>query len=295
MKDPIWSGVLRRINQRIDSSYTLVRPLSGGRQGSAWIVTDETEPTGAEWVLKWTVNQGLAGRRQETAWFVERLVDRGFPTPRWHAWGAFEDGLAFMIAAPFEGTIASWNSLNADTLVKAVEQQAGLGRPGQASWSDYMREALTVDDGPRGDIAVGGDGAIFLHLIDEATASLEDVLLPATDAVHGDLEAGNILVAHPSDPHSPIGIIDIDACGAGTRAIDYAWLVRDCTTHNAPASTTSRLRHAGIAVAGFEVWAACVAFACLELVAFVERSGNRTGAVAEIRRLTPLLRQVSTN
>ncbi len=78
-----------------------------------------------------------------------------------------------MIAAPFDGTIASWDSLNADTLVNAVEQQAGLGRPGQASWSDYMREALTVDDGPRGDIAVGGDGATFLHLIDEATASLE--------------------------------------------------------------------------------------------------------------------------
>lgn len=294
MEEPSWAAVVQRVNQHLRCSCRLARPLSGGRQGGAWVVIEESEPTGAERVLKWTVNRGLAERREETAWLVERLRAHGYPTPRWHAWGAFDDGVAYVIADPFEGTTASWASLGVDTLIDAVERQADVARSGRASWSGYMHQALTSNDGPRGDIAaLGHDGASFLHLIDAATASMDDLALPETDAVHGDLEAGNILVAHPSDPDSPIGIIDIDACGAGTRAIDYAWLVRDATTHHAPESTTSRLHHAGIAVAGPDVWAACVGFACLELVGFVARSGNQTGAGAEIRRLTPLLHAVS--
>lgn len=205
------------------------------------------------------------------------------------------DGLAFVIADLFEGTTASWAGLSAESLIDAVERQAGLAPSGQASWSGYMRAALGSEDGPRVDIAsLGHEGAGFLHLIDRATGSLEDVVLPETDAVHGDLEAGNILVTHPGDPNRPIGIIDIDACGTGTRAVDYAWLVRDATRHNAPESTTARLRRAGLDVAGSDVWAACVAFACLELVGFVARSGKGAGVGEEIRALTPLLHEVST-
>ena len=293
MTDPTWVDVVDRINQNRGTDYRLVRPLPGGRQGGAWIVTNENEPAGAECVLTWTLNSGLAARREETGWLVEKLRGRGYPTPQWRAWGAFEDGVAFVIADLFDGTTASWANLSAETLIDAVERQAGVACPTQGSWSGYMREVLSSDSGPRGDVAtLGDDGAAFLHLIDAATASLDDTALPETDAVHGDLEAGNILLAHPQDPTGPIGIIDIDACGAGTRAIDYAWLVRDATAHQAPEPTTTRLRQAGIAVAGPYVWAACVAFACVELVGFVARSGSHAGAAAEIRRLTPLLCEV---
>lgn len=257
-------------------------------------MTEGTQPGAPEMVLKWTVNRGLAERRQETAWLVEQLRGRGYPTPRWHAYGAFDDGLAFVITDLFDGSTASWDDLDAECLISAVERQAGVARPGQASWNGYLREALSSDDGPRGDVAaLGHDGEGFLHLIDAITASVDDVVLPETDAVHGDLEAGNILLAHPGDLNSPIGIIDVDACGAGSRAIDYAWLVRDATTHHAPEPTTARLLRAGIAVAGVDVWSACVAFACLELVGFVARSGNQAVARAEIRLLAPLLHQVS--
>lgn len=292
---PNWSGVVDRINQDRGSAYRLVCPLSGGRQGGAWILTDERGREGAHGVLTWTVNPGLAVRRHESAWLVQQLHLRGYPTPQWRAWGTFEDGLAYVIADHVPGTPASWADLSAKTLIDAVERQAGLALPAAASWSDYLRESLSENTGPRGAVAaLGDDGLPFLHLINQAIATLGDTALPHTDAVHGDLEASNILMTHPRDADGGIAIVDIDACGAGTRAIDYAWLFRDATAHNAPASTTRRLREAGIAVAGPEVWATCVAFACLELVGFVARSGNRSGAAAEIRILTPMLHGLST-
>lgn len=295
MDDPGWADVVARINLELGTGYRLVRPLSGGRQGGAWVVTDETAPAGAQWVLTSTLNPGLAARRHETARLVDQLRSRGYPTPQWRAWGAFEDGLAYVIADLFHGATGSWETLRAETLIDAVERQAGLAAPSQGSWSGYLRDVLSRDTGTRSDVAALGEaGAALLHLVDAASATLDDAPLPETDAVHGDLEAGNILLAHPRNPDGPIGIIDIDACGPGTRAIDYAWLVRDATAHQAPEPTITRLRDAGIAVAGPEAWAACVAFASLELVGFVARSGNRTGAAAEIRRLTPLLHEVST-
>lgn len=295
MTDPGWADVVGRINDELGTVYELVRPLSGGRQGGAWIVVDEAASAKSESVLTWTLNPRLAARREETAWLVDRLRGRGYPTPQWRAWGAFEDGVAYVIADLFHGTAASWADLGAQTLIHAVELQAGLARPAAASWSGYLRQVLSSDSGPRGDVAaLDGDGASFLHLIDGAAASLDVTALPETDAVHGDLEAGNVLLAHPRDSEGGIGIVDIDACGGGTRAIDYAWLVRDATAHDAPEPSIALLRQAGVAVAGPEVWTACVAFACVELVGFVARSGNRAGAAAEIRRLRPLLRKETT-
>ena len=294
MDEASWGVVVRRVNQHLGSRYSLVRPLSGGRQGGAWVVTDVTESAGDERVLKWTVNRDLTERRPETALLVERLRARGYPTPRWRAWGGFEDGSSYVMTYLAEGTTAAWTSLHAATLIDAVERQAGLAHSGQPSWTEYMRQTLASTVGPRSDIAaLGHDGARFLHLIGEAAGAVDDLVLPETDAVHGDLEAGNILIADPEDPDSPIVIIDIDACGAGTRAIDYAWLLRDATTHQAPASTRRLLDEAGTSVAGPRVWAACVAFACLELVGFVARTGNQTQALSEIRLLTSLLRDVS--
>ena len=296
MDEASWGVVVRRVNQHLGSRYSLVRPLSGGRQGGAWVVTDVTEPGSVdERCWSGRVIRGLTERREETALLVRApALPVDHPTPRWRAWGGFEDGSSYVMTDLAEGTTAAWTSLHAATLIDAVERQAGLAHSGQPSWTKYMRQTLASTVGPRSDIAaLGPDGARFLHLIDEAAGAANNLLLPETDAVHGDLEAGNILIADPEDPDSPIVIIDIDACGAGTRAIDYAWLLRDVTTHQAPASTLSLLSAAGVAVAGPNVWAACVAFACLELVGFVARSGNQIQALSEIHLLTPLLRDVS--
>lgn len=74
-----------RINQELGTVYRLVRPLSGGRQGGAWIVTNEDGSARSECVLTWTLNPGLAARRRETAWLVDRL--RGF-----RAWAGLRGG-----------------------------------------------------------------------------------------------------------------------------------------------------------------------------------------------------------
>lgn len=97
----------------------------------------------------------------------------------------------------------------------------------------------------------------------------------------GDLETGNILLAWDSQT---IGIIDIGACGPGTRALDYAWLLRDAWAHEADRATIALLRAMGENVAGPEVFAACLGLACVELIALVGTGVHLVRAVTTIWR-----------
>lgn len=276
--------VLDRVNERLDTAYRLVRPLKGGRQGGAWLIR---AGQGASAVFTWTINPSLAQRRDETARLVRALVDKGYPTPAWHHAGAIGDGLAFVIADFVPGRPATWPDLPVDKVVDAVEQQADLAGHSANTWNDYARHILGSPDGPRRDIAgMGPRGRQFLERLDEGLPDISALHMPASDAVHGDLESGNILLARGANA---IAIVDIDACGPGTRALDYGWLLRDAWSHRAAPRDIDLIREHGEAVAGADVLAACLAAACLELAAFVVRSGNPARALGEIERLTPLL------
>ncbi len=136
---------------------------------------------------------------------------------------------------------ATWLSVPVEQVVAAVELQADIARPSGETWSGYTREALRPGSTPRRAVAeLGHTGAQFLIHVDARLPDLTAVTLPESDAVHGDLEAGNILVGRDAQT---IGIIDMDACGPGTRALDYAWLLRDAWAHDAGAGL--RLASAG--------------------------------------------------
>lgn len=287
MRQPDWARVVRGINGRLGTRYRLRAQLPGGRQGGAWVVLDPS--TGGRHVLTWTTHPGLVARREQTAGLVAALHARGYPTPRWLHWGTLPGGVAFVIADLAPGRPGSWHEVPVRLVLEAVEQQAGLAGPSDDSWSHYLTSALTSGDGPRRDVlSIGSAARPFLDRIDEAAAPLPTVHLPTDDAVHGDLEVGNILVdtSRRADPR--ISIVDIDACGPGTRAIDYAWLYRDATSHGQTPASGS-IREAGRAVAGDEVWSCCLALACLELVAHVARTAGRTGAERAIEQMAAVL------
>lgn len=251
MGSPGWSRVVKRINSRYGTSYTLRYRLAGGLQGGAWVIRNERARDPSDAVLTWTVNNGLAARRARTAALVEALRARGYPTPQWRLWGQWDDGLAFVIADLVHGEVAAWSTLDPVLLIAVVELQAGVAGAASDSWSHYLRHALLADDGPRRDVScLGTVGADFLARIDATVPRLASTNLPTSDAVHGDMEIGNLLVTGPADDSPGISVVDIDACGPGTRALDYAWLYRDAITNGAPTATARELRAAGIAVAG---------------------------------------------
>lgn len=280
-----WSRTLARVNGQLDSHYELGDPLTGGRQGGAWTVRDAAATTR---VLTWTVNAGLARRRDETTRLVGALIDKGYPTPTWRHSGAFDDGLTYVITDFMPGRTATWLSVPIEQVVAAVELQADVARPSGETWSGYVREALRPGSTPRRAVAeLGHIGAQFLTHVDARLPDLTAVTLPKSDAVHGDLEAGNILVGRDAQT---LGIIDMDACGPGTRALDYAWLLRDAWVHDADRAAIEVLETMGEDVAGPDVFAACLSLACVELVAFVA-ARDPYQAQEEIARLTPLLVQ----
>lgn len=287
MERPTWSEVLDRINRQCGTNYQLDHRLSGGRQGGAWTVGEAEDPSHIA-VLTWTVNAGLAARRDQTGRLVSDLVQRAYPTPAWRHWGALDGDIAFAITDLAPGNPPrGWGDVSAGAVVAAVEKQASVAGPSQGSWSDYMRWALSDPSGPRQDLAcLGSAAAHLLEHADTAAHIVAGLQLPSEDAVHGDLELGNLLV----DAALGMWIIDIDACGPGTRAIDYAWLYRDAAAHQAP-DAAATFEAAGVAVAGPTVWGCCLAFSCLELAAFVARHGTRRQAIHELETLSPLLAQ----
>jgi aminoglycoside phosphotransferase (APT) family kinase protein len=84
------------------------------------------------------------------------------------------------------------------------------------------------------------------------------------DLVHGDMNTSNVLVA---DRHVS-AVIDIEAIGSGTRAIDYAWLLREGFTVGAPVADLEMIRRAGVRAADPAVFATCVAATAFDITAF---------------------------
>lgn len=270
------------VNESVGATFTLVRPLNGGRQGGAWVVSDTD---GQLAVLTWSLHAGLVRRREETSQLVNQLVGVGYPTPAWLEAGTLGTDLAYVIAQLAPGRHVTWPEMPLEKVLAAIELQADLARPTQSTWSDYALGVLTDPEGPRSDVAaLGPAGEAFLALIDAHLPDLDKTHLPTTDAVHGDMETGNILV-----DDQDIAIIDIDACGPGTRALDYAWLLRDAWTHRADPRTIARVREHGESVAGADVFKVCLAVACLALVAFVADRVPRQKCLTQMHRLEYLI------
>jgi aminoglycoside phosphotransferase (APT) family kinase protein len=95
-------------------------------------------------------------------------------------------------------------------------------------------------------------------------APYRDVDLPGGDLVHGDFNTSNVLAQHGEIS----GVIDVDACGSGTRAVDYAWLLRGAYVEGAEPAMITTIRQAGEAVAGPGVLAICAAATAFDLTRF---------------------------
>ncbi len=111
------ASVLREVNEIYRTDYSVVRPLVGGVQSGAWLLASGQ---GGWAVLKWSRDRSWGGQIQRAARSVERVRDRGYPTPAWLAVGVTSAGLGYQI------------------------QEYVSGRPQERLTADLVRQCITV-------------------------------------------------------------------------------------------------------------------------------------------------------
>ncbi|MGW5362934.1 phosphotransferase [Actinopolymorpha pittospori] len=256
--------LLHEINQAHDLRFTLRERCRGGVVG-AWLLTD---PAGMRAILK--CNDRMAHRMARLPSLVDRIRSAGYPTPPWLASGVTADGAAYHIVDFAPGEPMSRSALTGRTaaqLVEVIESQVGLDPDPVQDWSSYAR-ACAFEEGesdPRPVLRrLGGSGVELVEHFDAVLAPYAALDLPGGDLVHGDFNTCNVLVHHGDVS----AVIDVDACGSGTRAVDYAWLLREAYVRGGDPRAIATIRRAGEAVAGPGVLAICAAATAFDITRF---------------------------
>jgi aminoglycoside phosphotransferase (APT) family kinase protein len=276
--------VVAEINQQHGLHYVVRARCQGGMQGGAWLVTD---PAGTQAVVKWRP----AGRlrwRPRLGDIVSQIRATGYPTPRWIAAGDTSFGASYHVQDFVDGEPGNLASMaSAALLVDVIEGHAGLDPDPPQDWSSYVSSCAREDrdDGPRRFLQrLGADGRDLIDHYDRVLAAHGPVELPGGDMVHGDFNSCNVLM-HGG---AVSGVIDVEALGSGTRAIDYAWLLREAWVEGAGDDVARLIRRAGERVAGPGVLALCVAATAFDIVrwqAVHDDPANVPGVMDSLHRL----------
>lgn len=279
--------LLHHINETHGLRFTVQSRCQDGVVG-AWLLTD---PAGRRAVLK--ANDGMAHRIARLPGIVDRIRAAGYPTPAWLVAGVTAAGGAYHIVDFVPGEPVSHGPLTAQIaaqLVAVIEAQVGLDPDRRQDWSRGVR-AMAFEEGaghPRTGLRrMGRAGVELIEHFDTVLASYKGIELPGGDLVHGDFNTGNVL-ANDGDIS---GIVDVDACGSGTRAVDYGWLLREAYVRNADPAAIATIRQAGEAVAGPGVLAICAAATAFDGTDFrrVHQPDSLPDQIAGLHRLADAL------
>ncbi|MBV1854795.1 aminoglycoside phosphotransferase family protein [Catellatospora tritici] len=249
------AAVLAEVNAAHGTGWTLVRRLDGGAQSGAHLVRDDS---GGQAVLKWSTRTAWAPQVLRAAPVIARMRQRGWPTPAWLAVGTTRAGWPYQVQEFVAGEpVRRLGPAEVRLLLALVDSHAGLDPDPGRDWSWYVRaEVFDGHDGFRDRVRDSGpDGARVVRTYLELCEPYRDLPLPTGDLVHGDLGTQNVLVADGVIT----GVVDVEALGSGTRAIDLAGLLRQGWVDGADPEALARLRHAAEAVAGPGVLAVCTA------------------------------------
>ena len=248
--------VLDEINRRHSTQFRLgSRPRGGVNE--TWFLDG---PGQERAVLK--VDAGSLSHLHATAAVVDKLRARGYPTPRWLFVGQVESGQTYHVQEFVPGELAPIGApatALGRQLIELVEFNAGFD-----PWPDRNLSSAVVSHFAAC-IADLQSAAPELRQVVDRYAHLSEQLglteLPSGEFAHGDFHFYNILV-HEGRVSA---VVDVEACGSGTRAIDYGRLLRD-TYFGADGNQEVRamIKSTGEAVAGPEVLAFCTAAAAID-------------------------------
>lgn len=255
------TDIVARINAAHNVNYTRIGKAAGGVNHGAWILRDVN---GREAVLKVGLGRDL-DRLRRVREVVGRLRSRGYPTPEWILVGRDDHGDCYQVQQRVPGRpIGRLTAQTASQLVTVLERQAGLNPCPERNLSTFVRDEFrAASDHIR---TLGPEPASVAERYDLLVERIGPVELPREDLVHGDFNTCNVLAWRGRVS----GVIDVDALGSGTRAIDYGWLLRELYVVGVDDPAAIRIvREAGEAVAGPPVLALCVALTAVDIVRWV--------------------------
>jgi aminoglycoside phosphotransferase (APT) family kinase protein len=259
--------VLAHVNAVHAMSYRVVRRLAGGFQSGAYELRDAD---GGRAVLKWTTDTTWARQVLRAAPVVERVRTAGWPTAKWLAVGITPDGCPYQVQEYVDARpMGRLDARTIDLLIDLVERQRGLDPDPRRDWSQYVHDVVFDNRDEAREQARGIDAAAA-GMVDRlmlACAEYRGYRLPTGDLVHGDLNPGNILVADGRI----VSVVDIEALGSGTRAVDLVGLLASGYADSAPAPALASLRRAALAAAGWAGLTVCAAAGFFNLAVFLSR------------------------
>lgn len=259
-------AVLAEVNGAHGAAYRVLRPLTGGYQGHAFVIGD---PSGRAAVLKWGTKSSWAPQVLRASSVVARVREAGWPTPAWLHVGVTRAGFPYQVQEFVEGSpMSRLGPVEVDLLLTMVDLQVDLDPDPQRGWSPFIYQTVFDNrDGSREAVRASGPaGAAVVEEFMRLYAPLRGLAIPDSDLVHGDLSTANVLVANGAIA----GAVDVEQLGSGTRAADLAALWREgYSSSSSDPVAVARLRHAGEAVAGPEVFRLCVAAGVFTLAKFV--------------------------
>jgi hypothetical protein len=213
--------VLRIINERCGTRFTLSGAHRGGEQG-AWRIVDDT---GTPLVLKWSQSGEFRMRVALAAETTTRLRAAGYPAPAYRLAGDLAE-FAYCVQETLPGEpIGNRVEAYLSRILELNELQAGRGSGPSAEWPARVIDSLTA----------GCDGycvpeTLRTHSVEsrELLRRLQSIgdehaheCLEAHDVVHWDFHTGNILVDGPR-----VGaVIDWEGTGTGDRSFDLMTLM----------------------------------------------------------------------
>ena len=253
------------INRRHETSFSLTGRLEGGTGGAYGLVDID----GSRAVLKRAARPQRDDQLARTVRVVDALRHVGYPAPAYLHVGSAPDGTAYYVQQFLEGEpvadvtaglldqILAFNALQANRDARRIA--------GDQDWSRHVHCVVFEDEAHWAPAmrAHSADTAALVEALQALTRSLAGVALPADDVVHSDFGPGNVL-AHAG---RVTGIIDLEAAGCGSRAIDLAVLLRWGWEGAAPPERT-RLAERITSIAGPHGAALCLAYQVIDIVAF---------------------------
>jgi aminoglycoside phosphotransferase (APT) family kinase protein len=273
---PPIAGLLRVVNQQHGTSFRLVGKLAGGTRG-AYEVLDRD---GRRAVLKPSANPAWIEQLRGVVRLVDHMRALGYPTPRFLCVGAAPDGTPYHVHEYVPGApLSALAPAALDMVLAVVEQQADRSVMPERSWSSYVRDVVFAE-GSGWTTAMRGHSAATADLLDAVealTAPYADAALPTADVVHGDFHADHVIVHEGR----VAGVIDFEAAGCGTRAIDLAVMLGWDHDRIDPAGR-ARLLGRIEEIAGRPGLAICLAYQVVNMAAYavLHRPAAVRGAVA---------------
>ena len=263
------------INRRHRTSFSLTGRLEGGGTGTTHGLVN---PDRGRAVLKRAARPQRDDQLARTVRVVDALRSVGYPAPAYLHVGRAPDGSSYYVQQFLEGEpVADITAGLLDQILALNALQANRDArrlAGKQDWSRHVHDAVFGGFGGqsgqartmrtmRAMRAHSDDAAALLEAVQALTRPLAGITLPADDIVHSDFGPGNVLARDGR----VTGIIDLEAAGCGSRAIDLAVLLRWGWEGAAPAER-ARLAERITSIAGPDGAAICIAYQVIDCVAF---------------------------